>query len=136
MRYNRAMDARALRRYRDRLAALEGELAGAGFADIEPARQDPTAVGTDDDAQPLVEMSQAIASGRNRNRADVLAKIAAARARMDEDPDAFGLCAECGEPISAKRLELMPYVELCVECQGAKDGPRQPTGRKHLRDFR
>ena len=38
--------------------------------------------------------------------------------------------------ISPKRLALMPYVDLCVECQQAKDGPRSPTGRRHLRDFK
>ena len=36
----------------------------------------------------------------------------------------FGRCTECEEPIPEKRLELMPYVELCVECQQATDGPR------------
>ena len=42
----------------------------------------------------------------------------------------FGLCIECEEPIPAKRLELMPYVELCVECQQATDGaaPRAAAG--------
>ena len=73
---------------------------------------------------------------RNRNRAGVLARVLAALARLDDDPDSFGSCAECEEPIAAKRLELMPYVELCVECQQAKDGPRSQGGRRHLRDFR
>ena len=73
-------------------------------------------------------MSQSIASSRNRNRAGVLARVLAALARLDDDPDSFGNCAECEEPIAAKRLELMPYVELCVECQQAKDGPRSQAG--------
>ena len=93
-------------------------------------------MGADEDEQPLAEMSQTIASSRNRNRAGELARIQAALARLDQDPDGFGLCAECEEPIAAKRLELMPYVELCVECQQAKDGPRQPVGRRHLRDYK
>ena len=101
-----------------------------------------TAVGGDEDAQPLAEMSQTIASSRNRNRSAVLARVVAALARLDDEPDAFGLCVECEEPIAAKRLDLMPYVELCVECQQAKDGhaarwrppppPRLPL-RAHLR---
>jgi len=81
-------------------------------------------------------MSQTIASSRNRARAGELAKIQAALTRMEKDPDSFGLCAECDEPISPKRLELLPYVELCVECQQAKDGPKQATGRRHLRDYK
>jgi DnaK suppressor protein len=130
------MDAAARERYRKRLAELKAEMLSEGDIEIEPGRQDPTAITVDDDAQPLVEMSQAIASSRNRNRAQVLARVVAALARLSDPDDAFGLCVECEEPIPAKRLDLMPYVELCVECQQAKDGPKVPTGRRHLRDFK
>jgi DnaK suppressor protein len=129
------MEAAARERYRKRLLDLKAEMLIEGDIEIEPGRQDVTAVGNDDDAQPLVEMSQAIASSRNRNRAQVLARVIAALARLTDSGDAFGLCVECEEPIPAKRLDLMPYVELCVECQQAKDGPKAPTGRRHLRDF-
>jgi DnaK suppressor protein len=131
------MDAAARERFRRRLAELKAEILSEGDIEIEPARQDPTAITVDDDAQPLVEMSQAIASSRNRNRAQVLARVVAALGRLTESDDgAFGLCIECEEPIAAKRLDLMPYVELCVECQQAKDGPKGPTARRHLRDFK
>jgi len=125
-----------LQRHRDKLLALRAEILAAGDIAPESAREDPTAVGSDEDSQPLAEMSQAIASSRNRNRSGVLARVLAALARIEEAPESFGLCAECDEPIAPKRLELMPYVELCVECQQLKDGPRQTAGRKHLRDFR
>ena len=122
-------------RHRTRLLELKAEILAGGDIDIEPGR-DATAVGSDEDAQPLAEMSQTIASSRNRNRSAVLARVVAALARLDGEPDAFGLCVECEEPIATKRLDLMPYVELCVECQQAADGKR-PTGRRrHLRDFR
>jgi DnaK suppressor protein len=130
------MDAAARERYRKRLHELKAEMLSEGDIEIEPARQDPTAIAVDDDAQPLVEMSQAIASSRNRNRAQVLTRVVAALARLSDSDDAFGLCVECEEPIASKRLDLMPYVELCVECQQAKDGPKAPTGRRHLRDFK
>jgi len=125
-----------LQRHRDKLLALRAEILAAGDIAPESAREDPTAVGSDEDSQPLAEMSQSIASSRNRNRSGVLARVLAALARIEEAPESFGLCAECDEPIAPKRLELMPYVELCVECQQLKDGPRQTAGRKHLRDFR
>ena len=130
------MDASALQRYRDRLLTLRAEIVSEGDVPLEPTRQDPTAVGGDEDEQPLAEMSQSIASSRNRARSDVLARVAAALARIDDDPDSFGLCTECDEPIAPKRLELMPYVELCVECQQSQDGPRDKGPRRHLRDFR
>ncbi len=130
------MQAAALARFRQRLKDLKAEILAEGDIELEPGRKDAADVGTDEDEQPLGEMSQAIASGRNRNRADVLAHVVAALARLDDDPDSFGLCMECDEPIAPKRLDLLPYVELCVECQQANDGPKTRTGRRHLRDFR
>jgi DnaK suppressor protein len=122
-------------RSREKLVALRDEILREGDLEIEPGRTDDTAVGTDEDAQPLTEMSQAIASNRNRERAAVLKLIASALARLDADPEMFGLCVECEEPISPKRLELMPYVELCVECQQSRDRKRGGT-RKGLTDYR
>lgn len=29
----------------------------------------------------------------------------------------YGVCAECGEKISKKRLQVRPYSIMCVECQ-------------------
>jgi DnaK suppressor protein len=130
------MNAATRERHRKRLLELKAEILAEGDVELEPGRDDPAAVGNDEDAQPLTEMSQAIASSRNRNRSGVLKRVVVALARLDADTEMFGLCAECEEPIPAKRLDLMPYVELCVECQQAADGKR-PTGpRKHLRDFR
>ncbi len=129
------MDSADLKRYRQKLLDLKSEIVSGGDIEIEPGRKDPAAVGSDEDEQPLTEMSQAIASSRNRSRSDVLGRVVAALARIDGAPESFGLCTECDEPISEKRLQLMPYVELCVECQRASDGPRK-IGRRHLRDFR
>src|SRR5579863_62155 len=111
------MTPAARARFRKKLLELKGELVKEGDVAIEPGRVDAAAVGTDEDAQPLAEMSQTIASSRNRERTGVLRLLAVALRRLDETPEAFGLCVECEEPISEKRLELRPYVELCVECQ-------------------
>jgi len=129
------MDDAKRERHRKRLLALKAEMLGEGDLTIEPGREDPTSVGADEDSQPLSEMSQTIASSRNRNRSAVLGRVMEALARIDDDPASFGLCTECGEPIPDKRIELMPYVELCVECQQSHDAPRTPGGRRHLRDF-
>jgi len=124
-----------LERLRKRLLEMRAEILGEGDVAIEPARTDPTAVGGEDEAQALAEMNQVIASKRNRERTTALGRIQAALKRLDEAPDDFGQCAECGDPIG-KRLEVMPYVELCVECQHAHDGSPKGPGRRHLRDFR
>lgn len=123
-----------LARHKKRLIELRDEIIAEGDVPIEPVRKDVSDTGGDQDAQPLTEMSQVIASKRNRARADVLVRVTTALTRLEREPDAFGLCRECEEPIG-KRLEALPYVELCLECQGERDGARRPTGRRHLRDF-
>jgi DnaK suppressor protein len=122
-------------RWKQRLLDLRAEILAEGDVEIEPTRKDDVSVGSDDDEQPLVEMSQVIASKRNRARTDVLARVNRALARIEDDPESFGLCRECEEPIG-RRLQAMPYVELCVECQQASDGSHKPGGRRHLLDFK
>lgn len=123
-------------RLRGKLLAQKGEILAEGDFDIEPVRKDASDTGGDQDLAPLTEMSQVIASKRNRARTDALAMILNALKRLDDAPDDFGLCRECGEPIG-KRLEAMPYVELCLECQTERDdsAPRA-GGRRHLMDFK
>jgi DnaK suppressor protein len=132
--YARAMTPAELSRWRKRLLDLRAELLREGDIEIEPGRTDDATIGADDDAQPLTEMSQSIASARNRSRADVMRRVAAALARLETAPDSFGLCVECDEPISGKRLALVPYSELCVECQATHDAPRGGK-RRSLTDF-
>ncbi|MBI2755663.1 MAG: TraR/DksA C4-type zinc finger protein [Chloroflexi bacterium] len=36
----------------------------------------------------------------------------------------YGICAECGRPISAERLEARPSATLCMECQAMQEGAR------------
>ena len=49
----------------------------------------------------------------NEARAEV-AKISAALQRLDAGE--YGLCVECGLPISDGRMEVYPYADECIEC--------------------
>ena len=33
----------------------------------------------------------------------------------------YGVCADCGEEISEKRLHALPFARLCVECQSKRE---------------
>ena len=44
-----------------------------------------------------------------------LAAIDAALARVDAAT--YGVCASCGQPIAAERLEALPWAALCIDCQ-------------------
>jgi DnaK suppressor protein len=53
----------------------------------------------------------------NRNTIDMklLREISDALHRIDHDN--YGICLECEEPISSKRLDAVPWARYCVTCQ-------------------
>jgi DnaK suppressor protein len=53
----------------------------------------------------------------NRNTIDMklLREISDALHRLDQD--SYGICMECEEPISTKRLDAVPWARFCVTCQ-------------------
>ena len=53
----------------------------------------------------------------NRNTIDMklLREISDALHRMDQEH--YGVCLECEEPISTKRLDAVPWARYCVTCQ-------------------
>ncbi len=128
------MDSR-IDKHRQRLLALRDELRREGSHKIEPVREDPVKK-IDEDAAPLTEMSQVIASNRNRSRAVELGKIEAALRRLEEEPEDFGLCESCDEPIPPRRLELVPWVRLCIKCQAEQEDDSKPGARRHLTDYK
>jgi DnaK suppressor protein len=48
-----------------------------------------------------------------------LGRIEAALQRIDEGR--WGECAECGQPIEAKRLEALPWAIRCASCADARE---------------
>ena len=48
-----------------------------------------------------------------------LVQIGAALKRMDDGE--FGVCVECEEPISPKRLAAVPWAAYCLHCQEQDD---------------
>ena len=56
------------------------------------------------------EISSQLAEVESRE----LARIEYAMERMHEGQ--FGICEGCGEPISAKRLEAVPWAKFCIPC--------------------
>ena len=62
------------------------------------------------DAMQQQEMARAEA----RRRTSDLTRIDQALKRFEEDE--YGWCAECGEPIAYRRLEIDPAAALCISC--------------------
>ena len=124
---------------RDELEALlleqQARIQEAGAVKIDPNRQFADDPKVDDDAQPLNEMNQVIASSRNKARTGSLAQVEQALYKLRHYPDEFGLCEECELPIALGRLRVMPFAELCTRCQSAQESPRGGA-RRHLTDYK
>jgi RNA polymerase-binding transcription factor DksA len=45
----------------------------------------------------------------------LLARVNEALAEIDRGE--YGICKTCGGTISSERLDFLPYVERCIECQ-------------------
>jgi DnaK suppressor protein len=123
-------------KYRNLLLDLRQDMSGQGAVSVKVKKAGLDHEILNEDDQPLAEMSQVIASNRNQNRAASLDKINAALNRLQNNPDEFGLCQDCDEKIPPKRLELMPFAELCAQCQGVRDEANKPMRRRHLTDYK
>ena len=62
---------------------------------------------------------QAMANAQEARRGVEIRKIDAALHRMEEGE--FGWCAECGEAIALKRLEIDPTAVCCAGCAASVD---------------
>jgi DnaK suppressor protein len=52
---------------------------------------------------------------QNRANAKELRLIESALRRIKDG--SYGVCAHCGQPISPRRLQAVPWAEYCVDCQ-------------------
>lgn len=46
-----------------------------------------------------------------------LFRIDSALRRLYDDAEGFGRCSSCGEAIGVERLEMLPDVDRCADCQ-------------------
>ena len=61
-----------------------------------------------------------ISVARNRLDHQKLQMLNTALQRLEEGE--YGLCLECGEEISAKRLQAIPWAKFCIHCQDLAGG--------------
>ncbi|GEM_PF-807039 len=58
---------------------------------------------------------------RNKANAKALTLIEAALRRIKDGT--YGICLRCGQAISPRRLQAVPWAECCLECQDENNGP-------------
>ncbi|WP_045319032.1 MULTISPECIES: TraR/DksA family transcriptional regulator [Brevundimonas] len=106
------MDAQQVK---DRLLALRAELTelSEGAADSRKAVElDQQSVGRLSRQDALQQ--QAMATAADAQRALEIRRIDAALQRLEEGE--YGWCADCGEAIAPRRLDLDPCAAVCIDC--------------------
>lgn len=63
---------------------------------------------------------------QNRRELALLRELEAALRRLDGG--AFGVCEGCGEPISERRLEAVPWARLCIPCEARERQEEESEG--------
>ncbi|HPB67490.1 MAG TPA: TraR/DksA C4-type zinc finger protein [Candidatus Omnitrophota bacterium] len=63
--------------------------------------------------------------GLASNDRELLRKVDKALKKIEEDT--YGLCVECHQPIAEVRLEAIPYVETCLQCQEKLEQQKNPA---------
>lgn len=71
-----------------------------------------------EDQAPVLH-DQFVALRRHHLDSRKLKLVDAAIARFDRGE--FGVCEECGDTISPKRLQVIPWAAYCIACQGQFD---------------
>ncbi len=65
--------------------------------------------------QAIISHEEFVSHRMNRLEWVNLRRINAALNRLEAGE--YGICQECGEPISERRLQIIPWAEFCVHCQ-------------------
>lgn len=110
------MTADARERLHD-LRALAEERVRATAATLDELTHDREGSNDDDEHDP-----EGVTLSSEWSRLTGLAEAAAAELRQVDDALArvdagtYGICANCGRPIPAGRLEARPFAEYCVAC--------------------
>ena len=102
-------------KYRALLMAKREEIAGKS-----PRREDLWIVQSNEQIETVQLAGQREFAARTLEReAKNLMLIGAALKRIDKGE--FGICLECEEPISPKRLAAVPWASYCLHCQEMHD---------------
>lgn len=73
----------------------------------------------DDGDLSVVDLSEDISLKQLSSHRENLLKIDTALQKLKEG--SYGICEDCGEEISEKRLEVMPFAIYCRDCQEKKE---------------
>jgi DnaK suppressor protein len=73
----------------------------------------------DDGDWSVVDLAEDISLRQLSTHRENLMKVDEALRKIDQGT--YGICEECGEPITEERLKILPFAIYCRECQERKE---------------
>jgi DnaK suppressor protein len=102
---------RNLKALREKAAELRNRMSADKAAAIVSRLEDPS------DSGDLSQQSHEEWLFLNRNNLEKTLLREVEEALMRVQDGTYGVCQECEEPISPKRLQALPWAKFCVRCQ-------------------
>jgi DnaK suppressor protein len=113
------MDKRKLKTYRDKLLARRESLFKQ-VTEAELSSRDRDMEMTQDPADMAANAyTKELLISMSTNDRRLLTMIDEALARIESGE--YGECQNCGEPITEKRLEAVPWARYCLRCQDLQE---------------
>jgi DnaK suppressor protein len=113
------MDKKRLKHFQERLTVKRHALAGVVISTEDYERE----AGADTSQDPADIASNAYTKdllfSQSVNERMILKLVEEALQRLDGG--AYGICANCDEPIQEKRLEAVPWARHCITCQDLQE---------------
>ena len=117
------MDKRNLNKFRKILEAERDKLMKMARQAARDHKKTEEEDLMDEIDQASSEMDQSMTYRLRDRERNLLRKIEKALAKIDDKT--YGVCAECEEQISIKRLEARPVAELCITCKEEQEKREQ-----------
>lgn len=109
------MDKKKLKSYRDLLVERRAALLGVVGRNEDYGREADTEATQDPADKASNSYTKELLFSQSTNDRQILTEIEAAIERLDDEE--YGDCTNCGEPITPKRLEAIPWARYCIKCQ-------------------
>jgi len=109
------MEKKKLKVYQSRLVERRSELLGMVERTEDYGREADREVSQDPADKASNSYTKELLFSQSTNERNTLKLIEEALDRIAEGE--FGECVNCGEDISAKRLEAIPWAPYCIKCQ-------------------
>ncbi|MEK7830812.1 MAG: TraR/DksA family transcriptional regulator [Acidobacteriota bacterium] len=109
------MDKKKLKTYHDRLIAERGALSGVVGRTEDYGREADTEATQDPADKASNSYTKELLFSQSTNDRLILTQIEEAIQRIEDEE--YGVCTNCGNEILPKRLEALPWVRYCINCQ-------------------